>query len=163
VTPSGGFTGSVALTAAIAGSPEGAQYPPTLSFGSTSPVVITGASPGTALLTVTTTTPPSGSALAYPKSRRGRWQSAVGAALACVLIFCIPARSRRSQSMLRMLLLLFTLSVGVLSCGGSGQTTGTGGSGGGGSAGTTAGTYTVTVTGTSGTTTATGTVTILVQ
>jgi hypothetical protein len=33
-SPSGGFTGSVALTAAITSSPAGAKYLPTLSFGS---------------------------------------------------------------------------------------------------------------------------------
>jgi hypothetical protein len=33
VTPSGNFTGKVALTATIASSPTGAQYLPTLSFG----------------------------------------------------------------------------------------------------------------------------------
>ncbi len=177
VTPSGGFTGSVTLTAALTASPAGAQNPPTLSFGTTSPVVITGTSPGTALLTVTTTAPSSG-ALGYPKSRRGRWQNVAGAALACVLIFCIPARRRRGQSMLGMLLLLFALSAGFLGCGGSGQMAGAsggGGNGGGGSGGnsgsgggasgqgTTAGTYTVTVTGTSGTIVATGTVTLIVQ
>jgi len=44
VTPAGNFTGSVTLTAAITG-PAGAQYPPTVSFGSTSPVSITGWQP----------------------------------------------------------------------------------------------------------------------
>jgi hypothetical protein len=55
VTPSGGFTGSVALTAAVTSSPSGALEPPTLSFGSTSPVSITGAAAGTATLTISTT------------------------------------------------------------------------------------------------------------
>jgi hypothetical protein len=55
VTPSGGFTSSVALTATITSGPVGAQYPPTLSFGSTTPVSITGASVGTATLTISTT------------------------------------------------------------------------------------------------------------
>jgi hypothetical protein len=57
VTPAGGFTGSVALTAAVTSSPIGAQDPPTLSFGSTSPVSITSTAPGTATLTVSTTAP----------------------------------------------------------------------------------------------------------
>lgn len=56
VTPAGGFTGSVVLTAAITSSPAGATSPPSLSFGSSTPVSITGTSPGTATLTVTTTT-----------------------------------------------------------------------------------------------------------
>jgi hypothetical protein len=37
VTPSGGFTGSVALTAAVTSSPTGTQDPPNVSFGSASP------------------------------------------------------------------------------------------------------------------------------
>jgi len=41
VTPTGGFTGGVVLTAVVTNSPNGAQYMPTLSFGSTSPVGIT--------------------------------------------------------------------------------------------------------------------------
>lgn len=55
VTPTGGFQGIVALTASVTSSPAGAQYPPTLSFGPSTPVNITGASAGTALLTITTT------------------------------------------------------------------------------------------------------------
>jgi hypothetical protein len=56
VTPSGGFTGSVALTAAITTSPNGAQHLPIFSFGTTSPVSIVGTTTGTATLTITTTT-----------------------------------------------------------------------------------------------------------
>ncbi|MHB1955440.1 MAG: beta strand repeat-containing protein [Sulfobacillus sp.] len=161
VTPAGGFTGSVVLTAAITGNPTGAQYPPTLSFGSTSPVSITGSTAGTATLTVSTTAATS-SALAYPKSPIGRWYTASGAALACILLFGIPVRRRRWRTMLGMLVLLVTLAGGVLACGGMGSG---GGSGGGGTSnpGTTAGTYTVTVTATSGSTTATGTVILTVQ
>ena len=55
LTPGGGFTGNVALTAAITSSPTGAQDPPSLSFGSTTPVDITGTSAGTATLTILTT------------------------------------------------------------------------------------------------------------
>ena len=42
LTPSGGFTGSIALTASISSSPSDAQNLPTQSFGSTSPVNIKG-------------------------------------------------------------------------------------------------------------------------
>src|ERR1035437_8575949 len=55
ITPSNGFTGSVTLTAQITTSPAGAQFPPTLSFGASSPVSIVSATPGTASLTVSTT------------------------------------------------------------------------------------------------------------
>jgi hypothetical protein len=158
VTPSGGFTGSVALTAALASSPAGAQYPPTLSFGSTTPVSITGTTAGTATLTVSTTAPTS-AALVYPKRPGVPWYAAGGATLACLLLFGIPARRRSWRTMLGLLVLLVFLAGGVLSCGGGGS----GGGGGGGNPGTTAGAYTVTVTGTSGSLTQTTTLTVTVN
>jgi hypothetical protein len=80
--------------------------------------------------------------------------------LACVLLFGIPARRRRWQTVLGMLALLVTITGGVLACG-SGS--GSGGGGGTGNPGTTAGSYTVTIAGTSGTTATTGTITLNVQ
>jgi hypothetical protein len=161
VTPANGFTGSVALTAAITSSPVGAQYLPTLSFGSTSPVTIAGATAGTATLTVSTTAS-SYSSLADPTHRGIPWYSA-GTALACLLLFGIPARRRSWRTMLGMLGFLLFVTGGVLACGGGGGSTG----GGGGKTyipGTTSGAYTVTVTCTSGTTvTTTGTLTLNVQ
>jgi len=167
VTPSGGFTGNVALTAVIATGPAGGQYPPTLSFGTTTPVSITGATAGTATLTISTTAA-SSAALANPIHRGLPWYTEGSAALACILLICIPARRRSWHTMLGMLALLVTLTGSVLACGGGGSA-GSGGSGGGtgpggnSNPGTTTGAYTITVTGTSGTTTATGTVTLNVQ
>jgi hypothetical protein len=156
VTPAGNFTGSVTLTAAITG-PAGAQYPPTVSFGSTSPVSITGLAAGTATLTVSTTAP-SSAALSYPEHRGVPWYTAGGAILSCILLFGIPARRRRLWNALGMLAILVTLAGGMIACGGGSTTTTTQSN-----PGTTAGTYTATVTGTSGATTAMGTVTITVQ
>lgn len=159
VTPGGGFTGSVFLSASITSGPNGALYPPTFSFSSTSPVSITGTSAGTATLTVLTTAPTS-SALTYPVRRGVPWYTSAGAALACVLLFGIRPRRQSWRTLLGMLMFLVALVGGVLACGGGG-----GGGGGGGAAnlGTTAGAYTVTVSGTSGTTSATGTVSLIVQ
>jgi len=162
VTPSGGFTGSVALTAVVTASPNGAQYPPTLSFGSTTPVSITGTTAGTATLTVSTTAATSAT-LVYPNSRRPSWYAAGGAALACLLFFGIPARRRSWRTMLGMLFLLVALGWGALACGGGGSGGGGGGGGSGGNPGTTAGAYTVTVTGTSGSLTQTATLTVTVN
>jgi len=159
VTPSGGFTGSVALTAAVTSSPVGAQYPPTLSFGSTSPVSIIGTAAGTATLTITTTAA-TNSSLAYPKGTGVPWYVAGGATLACLLLFGLPARRRRWRTLLGMLTLLVALIVSVMACGGGGNS---GGGGGGGIAGTTAGAYTITVTASSSSTTQTGTITLTVQ
>jgi hypothetical protein len=160
VAPAEGFIGNVALTAVIATSPAGAQYAPTLSFGSTSPVNITGKTAGTATLTISTTAATS-AALAVPKRPAVPWYAAGGAALACLLILGIPAHRRRWHSMIGMLLLLVATTGCVLACGGGGNGGGSGG--GGGNSGTTPGTYTITVTGTSGAFSETGMVSLTVQ
>jgi hypothetical protein len=161
VTPSGGFTGSVMLTAAVTSSPTGAQYPPALSFGTTSPLSIAGPAAGTATLTITTTAATSGG-LVYPKRTGVPWYAAGSATLACLLLFGLPAQRRSRRTMIGLLIFLAFITGGVLSCGG-GSGGGSGGGGGDSNPGTTAGAYTVTVTGTSGTSTATGTVTLTVQ
>ena len=157
LTPTPGFTGNIALSATITASPTGAQFPPTLSFGSTSPVSITGASAVPATLTVTTTAPTT-AALDPSKHPEVPWYAAGGATLACILLFGAPKR-RRWRSMMAVLALLAALAGGAISCGGGGGISG----GGKGNSGTTAGSYTITVTGTSGTTSATGIVTLTVQ
>jgi hypothetical protein len=158
ITPSGGFTGNITLTASVTSSPAGAQDLPTLSFGSSSPVGITSATPGTATLTVSTTAPTVG-ALAYPERPGVRWYPAGGAALACVLLLGIPARRRRLRAMLGLLVFLGILTGGVVGCGGSGSSN----SESTGSPGTATGNYTVTVTATSGTTSAQTTVSVTVN
>ena len=60
ITPTGGFTGSVALSCAVSGGPMGAADAPTCSV--TAPPAITGGAPVTATLTVSTT---AASAAAY--------------------------------------------------------------------------------------------------
>jgi Bacterial Ig-like domain (group 3)/Chitobiase/beta-hexosaminidase C-terminal domain/Beta-propeller repeat len=160
VTPSGGFTGSVALTAVLASSPSGAAYLPTFSLGTTTPVNITGTNTGSATLTITTTAPTTG-LLVKPDHLGIPWYAAGSTALACIFLFAFPTRLRRWRSMLAMMVLLAALVTGVLSCGGAGG--GGGGGGGGGTPGTTAGAYTITLTGASGTTTATGTINLTVQ
>jgi N-acetylneuraminic acid mutarotase len=156
LAPSGAFTGNVALTASVTSSPTGAQYPPTLSFGSTSPVNISSTTAGTATLTLTTTAA-TRSALSYPKRPGVPWYATGGAALACLLLFGLPARRRNWRTMLGILMLLVAITGSVMACGGGGN------GGGGGIAGTTAGAYTITVTGTSSSITETGTVTLTVQ
>lgn len=157
VAPVGGFTGTVVLTAAITSSPAGALYPPTLSFASTSPVSITGSDAGTATLTITTT-PATSAALIRSRDRGVPWHAAVGATLACILLFGLPVRRRRWRSMLGMLALIVVLGGGMLACGGTKST-----SAGTSNPGTSAGTYALTVTGTSGTITTAATVTLVVQ
>ncbi len=152
VTPAGGFTGSVVLTASLASSPAGAQNLPILSFGSTSPVSITGTAAGTATLTITTTAAAS-AAQAIPGPPGIRWFAAGGAALGCILLFGVSGRRRSWRTLIGMLALLVVMAGGVLSCGGGAKS----------AAGTTAGNYSVTVTGTSGALTASGTVNLTIK
>jgi hypothetical protein len=161
VTPSGGFTGAVALTCAIA--TAAANDPATCALAPAS-VTITGGTAGTSTLTLTTTAATT-AALTRPKPGRSRWYAAGGASLACVLLFVVPARWRRLRTMLGMIVLFACLAVGIVSCGGGGGGGGSNGGGGGGTSnpGTTAGTYTVTVTGTAGSTTETTAVTLTVN
>lgn len=157
VTPANGFTGSVSLTASVTSSPSGAQYAPTLSFGSTSPVPITGTSAGTATLTISTTAATAN--LEYPTHPAGRWYATGGSVLACVLLFWLPVRRRAWRNLLGIVALLVVLTCGVLACGGGSSSS----SGGGGISGTTPGSYTITVTGTSGSLQIPGSVSLTVQ
>ncbi|MFZ1084163.1 MAG: chitobiase/beta-hexosaminidase C-terminal domain-containing protein [Terracidiphilus sp.] len=160
LTPVGGFTGNVALTATITSGPSGGIQP-TLSFGSTTPASITGAAAGTATLTITTTASSTTQCSSENRVRQGfPWYSGGGAVLACVLLFGVPARRRGWLKMLGVAVLLVALAGGAMACGG----------GGGGKAcstavlaGTMPGSYTITVTGISNSITSTGTVTLTVQ
>lgn len=160
VTPANGFTGSVALTASITSSPAGALYPPSLTFGSTTPVAIASASPATATLTVSTTAA-TYSSLAYPSQRHLPWFASGSAVLACLLLCGIPARRRRWQSLLGIVVLLIAMAGGAFACGGGGGGGGGGGSGGGG--GTSPGTYAITVNAISGATSSSTTISLNVQ
>ncbi|HWG20261.1 MAG TPA: Ig-like domain repeat protein [Terracidiphilus sp.] len=160
VTPSGGFTGAVTLTASITAGPFGARDAPTLSFGTTSPVNISGTNAGSATMTVSTTgTATSGCGASLESTPRAPWLAGGGAALAVVLLFGIPARRRRWRRMLGVMALRMALAGGITACGGGGSTPCTPTS----VAGTTTGTYTATVTATAGTITKTMTVTITVN
>lgn len=163
VTPGGGFTGSVALTAAVTSSPQGAQDLPTVSFGSTSPVNIGGTSAATATMTIATTAA-STSSLKRPGGSRMPWYGA-GSVLACLLVVLVPRRRQGWRALAGMTAIALMLTT-VASCGGGGANSGGGGGGGGGGgsiAGTTAGSYTITVTGTSGSVTTQCTVALTVQ
>jgi len=162
VTPSNGFTGELNLAAQVTSSPTGAQDLPTLSFGATTPVSISGTSAGSATLTITTT-PATTSSLVYPKGPTIPWYLVGGSTLACILLLWTPMRRRNWRIMLGMVLLFIALAGGLFACGGGSGGGGGGGGGGTSNPGTTAGTYTITVTGTSGSTTDTGTVTLTVQ
>jgi hypothetical protein len=127
-----------------------------LSFGSTSPVNIAGASAGTATLTITTTAVTTAGPFAYPVHPGVRWY---GMGLALVLLVGAPALGRSGRTRLGILIFLMIFICSFMACGGSGSTEGGGSS----NPGTTPGAYTVTVTGTAGSTVATSTVALIVQ
>jgi hypothetical protein len=161
VTPAGGFTGPVTLTAAISASPGGAVDMPTFSFGSTSPANVTGTNPVTAILTISTTAATS-AALSLPRSTNHRWLPAGATVLAGILLFISPAR-KRWRNLLGMMLLLVACAMGTAACGGGSNAGGGGGGGGTGNPGTTPGNYTITISGTAGSLTETGTLTLTVN
>jgi N-acetylneuraminic acid mutarotase len=161
VTPADGFKGSVALSAVITSSPAGAQYPPSLNFGSTSPVSITSTVAGTATLTINTTAATT-SAITYPERSRAPWYAGSLTTLAYLMSLGIPSPRKGWKRLLGSVVFLIVIAASLASCGG-GSAGGGGGGGGNVHAGTTAGTYTITVTGTSGLSTARCTVTLNVQ
>lgn len=160
VTPTNGFVGTVTLSAAITSGPAGAQNPPSLSFGSTSPASLINLKPATATLTITTTAATSG-AVSYPARPGARWYTAGGAALACLVFFLVPIRRRQWMNWIGLAGLFVLCCGGAASCGGGSANTG--GGGGGGNPGTTSGQYTVTVTGISGSMSVSNTLTLTVQ
>jgi hypothetical protein len=157
VTPTNGFIGSVALTAAITSSPTGAVNLPSLSFGTSSSVVISGSNAETTTLTIGTTSATS-STSPYTSPRGTPWIAGGGTAIAFILLIGVPAQRRKWLTFLALLLLAIPFTGGMMAC--SGSATGTSNSG---NPGTTAGAYIITVTGTSGTLTQTSTINLTVQ
>jgi hypothetical protein len=161
VTPSGGFTGSVALTASITSSPSGASDLPALSFGSSSPVSLTGTNPGTATMIIATSSSTQGF-VTYPKRTGSSLYVAGSASLTCLLLCGLPRKRRSCRTLFGLFLLLFTFSFGAVACGGNSTGGGSGGGRSQGGQGTTSGSYVVLVTGKSGSTTVTTTVNLTV-
>jgi N-acetylneuraminic acid mutarotase len=162
VTPTGGFTGSVTLTAALTTSPSGVTAPPTFSFNSTSPLAISGNAAATGTLTIATTASASNACTSSNDvPGRGSWYAGSGAVLASLFLFVIPRRSRAWRAIFSLILSFVALGGGLVACR----------SGGGGGVGcpailipgTTTGNYIITVTATSGALTKTETVAVTVQ
>jgi hypothetical protein len=151
ITPSGGFTGTVAITCAVTSSPAGAIDTPTCS--ATQPSAISGTAAVTSTLTVKTT-PASTAALDIQLHRIFAFGG--GGTLAALLLFGLPLRRRKWQGLFGLLVLLAIISAAV-GCGGPSVKSGPG------NTGTTPGSYTVTVTGASGSIKATTAITVKVE
>jgi len=159
VTPSGGFSGTVALSAAITNRPTGAQDPPIFSWTpSNAQVALSGSGAASATLTIITT-PSTVGANQGPENPASRWYGTSGAVLACVALFWIPSRRRGLRNMLTIVALFVALGGGLLACSSGSNTIG----GGSGNSGTTSGTYTITVTAASGSTSVSTPISVTVQ
>ena len=149
ITPFGGFTGSVALTAV--NNNLGAFTP---SF-SVTPVNITSSTPGTTSFIVKASQTsaellkPGRPFQQRPFGKTPWYAAGSGGTLACVLLFIFPRR-RRWGALLAVLISVAALA--AVGCGGTSTSTGGGGGGGGGGSTTNAqpGTYTFTITAVSG-------------
>ena len=170
IMPSGGFTGSVALSCTVTG-PSTAVDLPTCSVAA--PPAITGTAAVTATLTVNTTAASSSSnatgytATALRNQRNPMLALGGGSALAAFLFFGLPLRPRRTKTLLSLLLLgaFATIAMG---CGGAQKaanpvTTPANPVAPPPNPGTTVGSYMITVTGSSGTLTASTTVAVTVN
>jgi subtilase family serine protease len=159
ITPEAGFIGNVSLTAAVSSSPSNAVDPPSFNFGSSNAIALAGTSAQKVAMAIAITGTGSSqcvSSLAAPP--KPLWPAG-GAALACVLLFGIPARRRRWRAMLGMVALCVMLAGGLVGCvAPQGSACSASASG-----GTTVGTYTVTITGTSNSVSATTKITVQVQ
>lgn len=161
VEPYRGFTGQVTLTAAITGAPKLVSDLPTLSFGATNPVEITGSAAGTAVLTVSTVGMVglmAGSGQGLPLAPAG------GVMLAGLLMLTWPTRQKKwmREGWMRhgVTRALYVAAVGMMSlslmgCGAQKTPVS--------ETGTTPGNYTVTVTGVAAGISSTGRFMITVQ
>lgn len=163
IAPVGGFTGNIGLTASFATTPLHALSLPTLSFGGSEAVNITGTNPATATLTVVTIAPSTSSVAVSPQPKL-RWAAVSGSTLAGFLLLGFRVRSRAKASLLGLIVFLSLVAGGMEGCGGGTSSSAESGGGGGTTnPGTTPGTYTVTVNATSGSINETCTVTVTVQ
>ena len=148
ISPTNGFTGTVALNCAVTPAAANSQATCTLS---PSAVSFIGTTAQTSTLTIFTTA----GSLAENRGSRLFLTSAAGSVLAFVMFVGVPRR-RNWPGFLTMLLSI-GVALGFAGCGSSAPNSSTV------APGTTPGSYTVTVTGTSGATTANGTISLTVQ
>jgi trimeric autotransporter adhesin len=163
ISPSAGFTGSVALSCTVTGPATAVDLP---SCSVAMPPAITGRAAVTATLTVNTTAASSSSnasgqaATAFRNQHNPMLALGGGSALTAFLFFGLPLRRRRTKTLLSLLLLGAFAAI-VMGCGraqkAANPVTRPA------NPGTTVGSYMVTVTGSSGALTASTTVAITVN
>jgi VCBS repeat protein/FG-GAP repeat protein len=155
ISPSGGFSGSVALSCTVTG-PTTAVDLPTCSVAA--PPAITGTTAVSATLTVNTaaassSSNASGQAATAFRNQHNRILAVGCSVLAAFLFFGLPLHRRRTRTLLSLFVLCAFAAI-VMGCGGAQKAA---------NPGTTVGSYMVTVTGSSGALTASTTVTVTVN
>ena len=156
ISPSGGFTGKVALSCVVSGGPMGGADAPMCSVSSPPAIAGTAAVTATLIVSTTAASPSANSHLVTSNQHPSR-PSAIGglaAGMTWLLWFGFPVRRRRIAIAQLGLLLFATLIGTATGCSGSKAATPPA------NPGTTPGTYMVTVTGTSGSITAITTVSV---
>jgi hypothetical protein len=158
VTPTGGFSGTVAFSCAVTDSPSGAVDIPTCLPAA--PAVISGATAVTTSLTINTT---AASAAALHNPMEQIFTVGGGVGMAAMLFFGLPIHRQRWKTLLCMLLIAEFAGAAIGCGGGTAYSTAAPANPGTSDPGTTAGSYTVNVTGTSGATMANTAVTVMVN
>lgn len=134
-------TGSVSISGGPSGTPSSATLSPTVD-------AYQNTTAGIATITIPLSSSSARNTAPAPLNHGDGWIAGGGAALACILLFTIPARRRSWRNMLGLIVIAMvtvTFGVGCGSSGGSGNSGSFGGGGSGGSGGSTTGNYTITV------------------
>ena len=132
-------TGSVSISGGPTGTPTSATLSPTVdAYHNTTA--------GVATITFQASTTAKNTAPA-PLNHRNGWLAGGGTALACILLFTIPARRRSWRNMLGLIVIAMVTVTFGMGCGsgGGGNVSGGGFGGGGGGGGGTTGTYTINI------------------
>jgi subtilase family serine protease len=112
VTPVGGYSGTIALTAAVTVSPAGASVIPTLTGGT---VTIAGAAAATGGITVGTTA--RAASLRAGLNRGTEWfEAAGGTGLAALMLMLMPIGSRRFRRMTGAIFLIAVIGFSAVGC-----------------------------------------------
>ncbi len=158
VTPAGGFSGTVRLSASILSGPEGGTVPPSFSFSPSNVVTISGSSASTATLEVKTTAATSAQ-LSAPRPPLHHGFPEAPISCSGIFLFAMFGKVRSFREKLRngvwMIVIFGVVSGCITGCGGSKSSTNV--------QGTTLGTYEVQVVAISNSVTATGQFELTVQ
>jgi hypothetical protein len=114
ITPSGGLTGSVALTCAVTAQPAGAVNPPTCSISQLQPIA------GTQAVSATLTVGTHGATTKMLNRFKGGPLGLGGGVVAALVFFCVPIQRPKWQTMVCPLFVTMIVAAAG-GCGSSGS------------------------------------------